>query len=184
MSILNSSNSNLNHLHSTGVAQGSVLGPPLFIIFFLLVSFRKFNMHFHGYMDDTQLCPINLLPPKSLTVHLQEIKPWLSSKFNKTEVLRIGMKSTLTKLNSFLVNIDNSIVFPSTQVNGLGVILNSTASCQAHISKVTRYSTFPSTEDESSLPTPNSTVALIHYLVTSCRLLKFPSFWSPFQAPL
>ena len=109
------------------------------------------------------------LHPPSLTV-CKMSKPGFHTISNSTEFLLVGTKFTLSKSNtSFSLHIDNTAVYPSPQVESLGVILDSALSFTSHINNITRSAYFHLRNINCLRPSHslNSTSILVNALVIS-----------------
>ena len=134
---------------SHGVAQGSILGP----ILFLLVTNDISSFLTHGrllsYADDTQI--LDHSPPTAVGLSslkarveksLSELQTWFqqnSLKMNprKTSFTLIGTKQTLAKTPGFEITSGLTIQ-PSKTVKILGVLLDQQLTWQSHIDAVVR----------------------------------------------
>lgn len=134
---------------SSGVPQGSILGPILFAIYLLPLGsiLRRYNISFHCFADDLQMY-VPLRPRSPSLEHLKnclrEIKDWLSLNFlrlneQKTEIVVFGDLSLLEGVDTVLGPLSS---FSKPFVKDLGVILDSGLTMEKQISSVVKNSFF------------------------------------------
>ena len=167
---------------TTGVPQGSVLGPILFSLYVgpLYDITVQHGIRAHFYADDTQLYIAidprsdTSLALKTVESCLEHIKKWMKHNFlklndDKTEMLLVGSRSNLRKCQSVSIIFGATIVESRSEVKNLGSIFDSELTMDSFISAkcssaayylrcISRIRKYLDTE---------STKTLIHAFVTS-----------------
>lgn len=135
-------NSNTKRL-KTGVPQGSILGPLLFIVYINDIFSSATNCKWVGYADDTALFFRGVQPDRLVSLAndvLAEVLAWskrnaLRINTKKTQAIFFRTRHTVIEPTKNLY-LDNDIISTVNEIKALGVIFTETLSWNKHVQHV------------------------------------------------